>query len=133
MLETLESRRLLAAAQLDPTFAGDGTALIALAGDDSRNAQYVIRQNDGKFLTIGASDTAAGSAMDWRLRLMRLESDGDLDPTFGTNGIVNSGIAAEGIRAAAIDPLSGRIALNVNGAILMFNADGSRDTSFGFI
>jgi hypothetical protein len=83
-LETLEPRRLFAAGDLDPTFGGgDGQAIVPIAAVASAHPEVMARQADGKFLIAGTQLPVGAQASATKLNLIRLESDGDLDPTFG--------------------------------------------------
>src|SRR6476620_6725350 len=76
--EPLEARRLLSAGDLDPTFAGDGTATIDIPGSYHDAGLAVAVQNDGKVVVASASDQ--------RMAVTRYRTDGTLDTTFGTGG-----------------------------------------------
>ena len=65
----------------DTTFSGDGIALISTEADDA--GQSVAIQNDGKILLAGYSFTNGGSDF----ALLRLNSDGTRDASFGSAGI----------------------------------------------
>ena len=84
-LESLESRRLFAAGDLDPTFSGDGVANVHVAGSDS--AEAVVVQSDGKVILAGST---AVSDNDPDFALARLTASGAPDPTFGTGGVVRT-------------------------------------------
>src|SRR5687767_8849519 len=54
MIETLESRRLLSAGDLDTTFSGDGRVTTDLG--TAEQANKVLVQSDGKILVVGAGN-----------------------------------------------------------------------------
>src|ERR1700690_2528069 len=67
---------LAAAGGLDPTF-GNGGKVTTFIGSSNSVANAVAVQSDGKILVAGIP------------LLTRYNSEGSLDTTFGTNGIVN--------------------------------------------
>jgi hypothetical protein len=75
----------------------------SLSGDDF--AVKVIRDSSGKILVLGS---AQNGSTDYDAALVRLNADGTLDGTFGTNGVqltdVGPGAAAETSLAVAISP-----------------------------
>jgi len=120
---------------LDATFAGDGTVVdgsLALFG------RCVALQSDGKIILAGSNAADIGS-LDYQL--VRYNSDGSLDATFGINGIVKTGIGTAGDVAydVAVQP-DGRIVaagFSYNAdtgfndfAVVRYQTDGSLDTSF---
>lgn len=77
---------------LDTGFDGDGmqsTSIAPLTGDDF--AHSMARQTDGMLVTVGSCDMGGVTGIDFCLA--RYESDGDLDPLFGTGGIVTTDFA----------------------------------------
>jgi len=134
--EPLESRRLLSAGDLDPSFAGDGTVTMDMpgAGALSDAANAVAVQNDGK-LVVAASSGG-------HMTVLRYLADGSLDPSFGVGGTVRLafGRKTEVLHDVAVDGL-GRIVLAgaladdvaLNGgdfAVLRLLPNGTRDASF---
>ena len=108
---------------LDPTF-GAGGKVTTFVGSSNSYANAVAVQSDGKIVVAGSPD------------LVRYNSDGSLDTTFGTNGIVtNSGLA--GGSDLAIQPdgkilvIGGSGGLHDNIKVARFNGNGSPDTTFG--
>jgi uncharacterized delta-60 repeat protein len=83
--------RLSADGVLDPTFATAGlhTLNIANLNDNARNGQVLP---DGKILTAGytGQPTGVGTQSANRPVLLRLNSDGTPDITFGVEGVVNA-------------------------------------------
>jgi uncharacterized delta-60 repeat protein len=121
---------------LDTTFAGDGIATYS-SGINIGNA--VAIQPDGKIVVAGASSN--GSNMD--VVLLRFNSNGTLDSTFGTNGVVRYNGVANGSdsgNAVAIQQ-DGKIVvagyvwngfLNYDDVMLLrFNSNGTLDNTFG--
>ena len=117
---------------LDTTFGTDGKVTTGFTGGGSANA--VAIQSDGKILAAGIS------AQDFAL--VRYDTDGALDTTFGTDGIVTTTLTSGRDEANAV-------AIQVNGkivaagfatpgnpwrpyfALARYRSDGTLDTPFG--
>jgi uncharacterized delta-60 repeat protein len=121
---------------LDPTFGSGGKEIIQVQPDVRDFAKAVAVQPDGKIIIgaeLGDFSLNTNSAV-----LIRLNSDGSLDPSFGTGGkIINSG--QRHVPALAIQP-DGKIVtagatsvqgINLDFAVVRYNADGSLDQTFG--
>src|SRR4051794_4940841 len=78
--EPLESRRLLSAGDLDPSFGGDGTVTMDVPGSQSDLAVAVAVQSDGKVVVAAVSAEHPA--------VLRYLPDGSLDTSFGTGGVV---------------------------------------------
>jgi uncharacterized delta-60 repeat protein len=128
------------AGSLDLTFSASGKAtLAASAGDD--NLAAVALQDDGKIVAAGyVNDVAAGSV---KIGIVRYNPDGTPDNTFGTGGLVVTGVQfRELANAVAIQP-DGKILIGGYSAtgnssgystrflLARYNANGTLDTSFG--
>ena len=123
VVESLENRMLLSAGDLDPTFGTGGKIFLP-----SQETQVVAVQTDGKILL------AAGGT----IGLERLDVNGTVDISFGTNGAVS---VPFGVSAIAIQPdgkivlggdlISSRGAKTVQFAVGRYNTNGTPDTSFG--
>jgi len=93
----------------------------------------LILQSDGKAVIGGVHIN--GSSVDWEIA--RYNTDGSIDTSFGTNGIVTHGFAfGSGIDGGVGIQSSGKITAaggQVPAGILIgrFNPDGSVDTTFG--
>jgi uncharacterized delta-60 repeat protein len=133
-LQLLESRRLLSAGDLDPTFSGDGYALVpalTASGEDADHLRACAEQPDGKLIVLAAGNTT--------IHLRRLNIDGSLDFTFGDGGDVATGLRTSSYASnVAIDPSSGRIALmgqQIGEALVslvsVFTAEGAAQQTFG--
>ncbi|MHC2283072.1 putative delta-60 repeat protein [Bradyrhizobium diazoefficiens] len=120
---------------LDTSFDGDGQVRTSVgAGDDFGSSVSI--QPDGKILVAGQSSN--GSNTDFAL--VRYNSDGSLDTTFGIGGTVTTQIGAGADEAFSVKLQSdGKILLsgfsnngsNADFALVRYNADGSLDTTFG--
>ncbi|MDQ3439140.1 MAG: hypothetical protein M3478_02180, partial [Planctomycetota bacterium] len=84
-LERLESRRLFAAGDLDPTFGTGGVVDLpaGTGGREGGSQQAIAVMPDDRLLVIGGP--AAGDT----LSVLRLTAAGAPDPTFGTAGRVS--------------------------------------------
>lgn len=85
-VESLETRVLLSAGDLDPTFGNGG--LVTTNNEINRNeaAKAVAIQDDGKIVVAG--DIQIGIGVDTAFALYRYNPDGTLDSSFGNNGQV---------------------------------------------
>ena len=85
--ELLESRRLLAAGQLDLMFGNAGKVTTNIGDVSSYNIarDVVAYRSDGKFVVAGETDGAGGQR---DFAVIRYNSDGSLDTSFGVDGIV---------------------------------------------
>ena len=124
-------------ATLDESF-GSGGRLTTAIGEFS-GAYAVAIQPDGKILLAGETDILDNGDHDFAL--LRYDSEGSLDPTFGTGGVqttaIGSGDAEDAAKAIAILP-DGKILLggytagdDEDFALARYNPDGSLDTGFG--
>ncbi len=125
-----------AAGVLDKTFGANGTVSTTIGTD--AQAKAVVVQPDGKILTAG--NVGTGDSRD--TVLVRYNSNGSLDTSFGNNGIVISALSP-------IDELINDVALQSDGKIIVagnltvpatgaidfmvarFNQNGTLDTTFG--
>ncbi|HZN68882.1 MAG TPA: proprotein convertase P-domain-containing protein [Tepidisphaeraceae bacterium] len=141
MMETLENRVLFAAGDLDTTFGGgDGVALVGLPTTLIDEAKAVAVQSDGKVLLAGSSST--DNNFGGNFLVARLNTDGSMDTSFGTGGLVEMDFGAEdGIEDLLIQP-DGKIvvggwtgtlnnATTANFALARLNTNGTPDTTFG--
>ncbi len=102
-------------------------------------AHAIAIQSDGKIVASGSSQVAAGVPTDFGL--VRFNTDGSLDMTFGVNGKVMTSFSGEIEEANAVVIQSdGKIvttgrAWSINGqgdfGLVRYNGDGSLDSGFG--
>jgi uncharacterized delta-60 repeat protein len=126
--------RRLANGAPDTSFSGDGWSTFHVDSDTNAFASTVAVDGSGR-VTIGGGTTLAIFSSPL---LARLGTAGALDPTFGGgDGIAD--VAGTGtIRAIALDPASGRIALGLTnslaaqpaGEVRVFDAAGEPDATF---
>jgi uncharacterized delta-60 repeat protein len=122
----------LTAGSLDPMFDMDGKATTPV-GNFSNGVNSVALQADGKIVVAGYS---YGTDPDFGLA--RLNADGSLDTSFGTNGKVLTDFGGSFDRAYAVAlQADGKIvaagetnAASGGFALVRYNMDGSLDTSF---
>ena len=128
---------LAQAGSLDTTFGTGGIFTTNFTVDGATVNNAVAIQNDGKIVLGGTVPMGQGAA------LLRLNTDGTLDSSFGTGGIVTSTFSlVDGafVYAVAIQP-NGQIVAAAGGnfssdppfqgSVGRFNSDGSVDTTFG--
>jgi len=119
---------------LDPSFGGTGKVTTDFMASDDSAASLRI-QTDGKIVAAGST----ANASDYDFALVRYNSDGSLDPSFGGTGKVATDFAASYDFASSIAiEADGKIVaagyMNVpisDFALARYNSDGSLDTSFG--
>jgi uncharacterized delta-60 repeat protein len=115
-----------AGGDLDPSF-GTGGLVVSTLSPAADVGHAVAVQPDGK-IVLG------GEAFDGpELMLARYTPGGDLDPTFGTNGVVRAGTAGETVTDIVLQP-DGKIVAAVSSAYAIFltryHADGTLDDTF---
>ena len=144
---------------LDTSFASNGIATVNVAGGAGKRtelARSVVVQSDGKIVIAGPieHDTAAtgDAARDTDIAIARFDTTGQLDQTFGTNGIRRldlstgtvSGTAFRGDTVWGLTLLPGDSFLIVGGklaegpsrtdndyAVMKLTSNGTVDTTFG--
>jgi uncharacterized delta-60 repeat protein len=142
--------RFNADGSLDATFGGPahggpiaGTVFTDFGGRDDTPIAVAV-QPDGKILVLGTSRAAGGTA-DADVALARYNSDGSLDTSFGTGGIVETNIGPDGavttdiarglwLRGNGTFLICGQSNANGNGTdflILRYDASGHLDSTFG--
>lgn len=125
--------QISATSTLDPTFGGGSGKVVYDAGGSEDNASDVVVLPDGRILVPTWIPSNGGD-----FALLRFNSDGSLDTTFGNNG--------KGLADFSGSDFAGHIAIDGNGRIIMvgstrngsnydfavarFNADGSLDGDF---
>ncbi|MCP4968923.1 MAG: hypothetical protein GY926_27305, partial [bacterium] len=126
------------------TGSGDGivTTDIGVAvgsTDDEDHGRSITLQSDGQILVAGWSDKAGGRDF----ALVRYNTDGTLDTTFDTDGIVTTDVApgsADAYAYSVTEQSDGKILVvgygnagagNQEFMLVRYDSDGSRDTGFG--
>lgn len=122
---------------LDPSFDGDGKVTTDFAGR-SDGALAVAVQGDGKIVVAGVA-TPVGTA---DFAVVRYNTNGSLDPTFGVGGKVSTDVAAglDDVAFAVVVQGDGKIVavgyvITLPGhgdfALVRYNSDGTLDPTFG--
>ncbi|MBT9100003.1 hypothetical protein KFZ76_20080 [Methylovulum psychrotolerans] len=117
---------------LDSSFGTDGTVTTSFVG--SANLAYsVALQSDGKILAAGqASNDPADSGLGSHdFGLVRYNSDGSLDTTFGNGGKVTTDMGStDDVAKSVLVQSNGKIVLAGHGGLARYNSNGSLDTTF---
>ena len=127
--------RLNSDGTIDPTFANNGKFMFNAAVGISERAYGIAVQSDGKIIIAGRT----GSPRD-RV-VLRLNSDGSFDTTFGTNGVFKTPVGSPTLDEQEIAiQTDGKIIVigtTRNGgvandafSVMRLNANGTLDTSF---
>jgi uncharacterized delta-60 repeat protein len=144
-IATISSKNQFAVARLlpngspDNSFNGNGKQTFPIGGDADR-AYGLALQSDGKIVLGGTSSNGIIS----QFALARLLPNGGLDPSFDTDGFMNTGIDTHGhfCRNVAVQP-DGKIlaggscygtangGFSTNFALIRVLSNGSLDPSFG--
>lgn len=142
VIDLLERRVLLSAADLDPTF-GAGGSVVAPSGSLQNPGQAVVVQSDGKLLAVesGPANYRAFAAHS-EFTVARYTAAGALDATFALRGTETIPVTANCFCDAIALQSDGKIVLGgVASAsstattsqyvLIRLNADGSPDPTFG--
>lgn len=153
---TADSKMLVAKfkadGELDTSFGTNGYAIHnAIVGTGGEVARSIVVQSSGKIVIAGTIEHAgAQDARDRDIAVLRLNADGTLDSSFGTNGLVTldlsegevsgTSFVADSFGGLAADS-SGRLlihaakkrtgATDTDFVLVRLSADGVLDTSFG--
>jgi uncharacterized delta-60 repeat protein len=123
---------------LDPTFGNNGQVVTAM-GSGRSYAHGVALQHDGKIVAAGRTQVGRGNNFDFGLT--RYDSNGALDASFGSGGLVTTdfGSGWDYAYAVAIQGDGKIVAAGQAGigsfppdfALVRYNSDGTLDASFG--
>ncbi|HEV7733721.1 MAG TPA: hypothetical protein VGR62_16250 [Candidatus Binatia bacterium] len=131
--------RITSAGVLDPTFSGDGIATMDFAMTPTStqdDAFAVLVQPDGRIVLGGWSCQPD----DCHVAMARLESDGDPDPTFSTDGKLLTRVSRDTstIGTVLLQPDGKIVAVGsawgstyYDELAIRYDADGALDTTFG--
>jgi uncharacterized delta-60 repeat protein len=115
------------AGQLDPAFGNHGVVVTPNSG-----AQVAALQTDGKILVGGSAPNNQGF---FEPAVLRYTTNGTLDSTFGTGGIVvmteNNGAPVFGIAVQSDGKIVFAAPAKLNLDVFRLNTNGSLDTTFG--
>ncbi|PYE47913.1 putative Ig domain-containing protein, partial [Deinococcus yavapaiensis] len=125
---------------LDTTFGSNGKVITPVGtSDDYASDDYaraLVMQSDGKLVAAGY----AVNGSSWDVALVRYNSNGTLDTTFGSNGKVITPIGtSDDIASALVVQSDGKLVAagyTYNGttydfALVRYNSNGTLDTTFG--
>jgi len=116
---------------LDTSFGTGGTVITTFGGTDDQGFAVVL-QKDGKIVVAGRSN-----AEGFDFAVARYNTDGSLDVSFGTGGLVITDIGGgfAGGRAVALQKDGKIVVAGIGGdedfVVARYNTDGSLDTTFG--
>jgi uncharacterized delta-60 repeat protein len=139
ILTVLTTLNVLAqpAGTLDPTFGNGGKVVTSITPGQDK-AYGVAIQTDGKIIVAGHS-TSTVTGKDFAV--VRYNSDGSLDNTFGSNGVVTTDLqtGSDDVAYSIALQTDGKIVLagysdngsNKDAALVRYNNDGSLDNTFG--
>jgi uncharacterized delta-60 repeat protein len=153
MAEGLEVRSLLSVG-LDPSFGFGGTALINLTSTATSQVSFSpsnISLQNGQVVAVGTESTSSSTSSTSIPVVVRLNTDGSIDTTFGSNGVetIPTSVVSAGVTYTLNTDDPSDIAVQSNGQIVVLgtatstsssvsdfvvarlNANGSIDTSFG--
>jgi uncharacterized delta-60 repeat protein len=133
-------RRYLPDGESDPSFGSDGevTTSTVCSPDHSRycSINALVLQPDGRIVAAGGAWRQEGMGGNVFV-LARYETDGRLDQTFGTGGIVITPVTSEAIAIATVLQPNGKMVVGGydegggDFALTRYNTDGSLDSGFG--
>ncbi|MDB5318784.1 MAG: Delta-60 repeat-containing protein [Phycisphaerales bacterium] len=122
--------RFNADGSVDPTFGNGGTIKLPIDGGSLLNTDLAI-DPEGRIVGLFAADASSNPG----LRIVRLTPRGQLDPTFGINGILDPAFT-DGSGTAALGLQGSQVLVAVVGGsdtlrIRRFSDGGKLDTAFG--
>ena len=119
--------RYFANGKPDTSFGSNGTTRVNFAGVDT--ARDVVIQPDGKLLVVGSANNERD------LGLVRLQTNGKLDTSFGSGGKVLTSVSGTDWAEAVALQNDGKIVVVGNGGndfvVARYLANGKLDSSFG--
>ena len=136
ILITITKTTLSQDGKLDPTFGHDGITTASIYSQGNSEINSIAIQDDGKILAAGYTTI---NETFFRFSIVRYNTDGTMDNTFGTNGIVNTNIGdvafANSIALQSDSKIIVAGTALVNGenkfAVVRYYTNGTLDNSFG--
>jgi uncharacterized delta-60 repeat protein len=134
VFDSLESRRLLSAGELDSAFGSAGLALVKPPGVEFVAVQDLVTLADGRLL-VAATVRHVVPEAPWQyttsLGLVRLTATGAADTAFGGgDGFLDTGLSTNPTADLMLDA-TGKVLWTDARILVRFNPDGSFDTAFG--
>ena len=128
---------LAQAGSLDLSLGDSGivtTNIIRISKNSGGNATAI--QSDGKILVAGyhegtKCDPNSGNSSDNDILLVRYNTNGSLDATFGNDGIVSTDIGSNDAANAIAIQSDGKIVVSGTSGLVRYNTNGILDTTFG--
>jgi uncharacterized delta-60 repeat protein len=127
--------------ELDPTFGSGGKVITPVSSLADGAALAVAVQSDGKIVAVGPSNSGTTSAPNYDFALVRYNTDGSLDSSFGTGGKVATdlggihevawGVALQPDGKIVVAGESGSSTTIKDFALARYNTNGTLDSSFG--
>ncbi|PZG02204.1 hypothetical protein C1I99_03585 [Micromonospora deserti] len=129
--------RFLHDGRLDPSFGDGGSIVVPMPGGDAAGFALAV-QRDGRIVLGGTAEDQGITSF----ALAQLTADGQLDRSFGTDGVVVEAFPDAGINGAndlVVDGKGRIVAAGVTGnpqepgafGLMRFRPDGSLDPTFG--
>ena len=112
---------------LDNTFGVNGIVTTSFGPYTQARVLDLAIQADGKIVVIGYFDNDQFPLNDTEYRIIRYNSNGSLDNSFGNNGIVNSSYNVRHVKIQA----DGKILVQGNENLARYYTNGSLDNTFG--
>lgn len=119
----------------DTSFHGDGQLTTAV--DLNSRGYGVALQADGKILVAGTSLEWVSSPGNWNFAIVRYNTDGSLDTSFGDDGKIVTDFGGMDFAFSIAVQSDGKVLVSGRGgdgnnfALARYNTDGSLDTTFG--
>ena len=131
---SIAPRAIAQAGQLDPTFGKNGIVTTDFGDEfyltDTATIAAAALQGDGKIVVVGGAPTPTDFSA---LTLARYNSDGTLDQSFGTAGLVTD--KNIGVLSSIALQVDGKIVVagspTIDLTLVRYNSNGTLDTSFG--
>jgi uncharacterized delta-60 repeat protein len=117
---------------LDTSFNGAGKVITNIQAQVSDQAYSVIQQSDGKLVAVGSSRNGVSA----EFAVVRYDTDGSLDTSFNSTGIVGTDISSiyDDGAYSVIQQSDGKLVVagyaDTDFALVRYNTDGSLDSSF---
>jgi uncharacterized delta-60 repeat protein len=140
MCLSLPISSLAQAGSIDLSFGDSGIVTTNITSNSNNLGMATAIQSDGKILVLGYNETTDGSILDNDFNLVRYNSNGSLDKTFGNGGIVITNIGgidkaySMGIQSDGKILVTGYSEFDNNSVsvLVRYTTNGSLDTTFGY-